>query len=178
MDIFSLSERIRRSTACSLWRKRLLAVPGEGARDAGIMFIGEAPGREEDRQGVPFVGRSGQFLDVLLEIIELKREDVFMTSIVKCHPPKNRMPLANEIKKCRELWLKKQIDVLNPRLIVLLRKVSTSALVGKVDFKIMHGKVIEKEGRKYFVSYHPAGMRFPQIKAIMKKDFGELKKMI
>ncbi|MBI2662870.1 uracil-DNA glycosylase [Candidatus Woesearchaeota archaeon] len=179
MDIFSLSEQIRRCTACPLWKGRTLAVPGEGAKDVGIMFIGEAPGSEEDRQGVPFVGRSGKFLDFLLGIIELKREDVFMTSIVKCRPPKNRMPSVNEIKKCQELWLKKQIDVLNPRLIVLLGKVSSNALLGKIDIEQFHGKIIEKEGRKYFVSYHPAaGMRFPKIKALMKEDFKKLNKII
>ena len=178
MNIFSLSEEIRRCTACPLWKDRNLAVPGEGAKNAKVLFIGEAPGVEEDHQGVPFAGRSGKFLDSLFKEIGWKREEVFMTSIVKCRSPQNRMPLAKEVKKCKELWLDKQIEILNPQLIVLLGNVSTCALIGKVDFEKICGQIIEKEGRKYFVSYHPsAGMRFPQIKRIMKKDFRKLKNL-
>lgn len=179
MDIFSLSEQIRRCTACPLWKTRTLAVPGEGAKNAKILFIGEAPGAEEDHQGVPFAGKSGKFLNELFNEIGLKREDVFITSIVKCRPPQNRMPLAKEIKMCNELWISKQIEILNPKLIILLGKVSADAILGKIYFKKTHGKIVDRDGKKYFVSYHPsAGMRFPKIRVLMKKDFWKLKKMI
>ncbi len=176
-SLFSLAEQIRKCTACPLWNKRTLAVPGEGPEKARLMFIGGAPGSEEDRLGQPFVGRAGEFLDEMLKKAGIERKDVFITESCKCHPPKNRNPTFSEIKTCRELWLDQQIDVITPSVIVVLGRIALRSLLGKSSIKEWHGKVVEKEKRKYFVTYHPAaGMRFPSIRKEMEKDFIELRR--
>src|SRR3989338_3951753 len=107
--LYSLAEGIRHCTACPLWKSRTLAVPGEGPSNAKIMFLGEAPGAEEDRQGLPFVGRSGKFLDELFTTVGITRKEVFITGAVKCHPEKNRTPTSHEVYTCKSLWLDQQI---------------------------------------------------------------------
>ena len=177
--LFSLAEDIRRCTKCPLWKGRLLAVPGEGGREARIMVIGEAPGAEEDRQGLPFVGRSGKYLTSLFDSIGLKREDVFITSCVKCRPPKNRVPVSYELKTCKENWLSQQITLLDPKLIILVGGVALSTVLGKKNLRELHGKVVREGGRKYFVTFHPAAaLRFPRLREEMKKDFLALKKVM
>jgi len=133
---FSLAEEIRKCTACPLWKSRTLAVPGEGIfnkqisdKQIKLFFIGEAPGEEENRQGLPFIGRSGKFLDEMLKIAGVERKDVFITGAVKCHPPKNRNPTAKELKICKELWLDNQINIIQPKLIVILGKVALKSLL-------------------------------------------------
>src|SRR3989344_4397822 len=176
--LFSLAEEIRKCTACPLWKGTTLAVPGEGAKDAKIMVVGEAPGAEEDRQGIPFVGRSGKFLDKMLEIAGLDRKTVFITNTVKHRPPQNRAPKASEIKTCKELWLDKQIEMLKPRLIIVLGRVALKTLTNETSVEKLHGKVIEKDAQKYFVTYHPsAALRFPETRKKMEEDFKRLKKM-
>ncbi len=174
-SLYDLAEGIRKCTACGLCRSRLLAVPGEGS--GKIMFIGEAPGTEENRQGLPFVGRSGKFLDEMLKIAGLNRKkDIFLTGGVKCHPPNNRTPTSEELKICKELWLDKQVEVVKPRLIVILGRVALKSLIGQGTIKELHGRMVKKNGQKYFITYHPAaGMRFSQIKNMMKKNFKRLK---
>lgn len=175
-SLSSLAEGIRRCTACPLWKGRLLAVPGEGSRNAKIMFIGEAPGAEEDRQGLPFVGRSGKFLDEMLKLAGVERKDVFITGSCKCHPPENRTPTTLEITMCKSLWLDTQIEIITPKLIVLLGSVALLSILGMKEVSKFHGKIIERENQKYFITFHPAaGMRFPRIRELMKKDFEILK---
>ena len=175
MTLFSLAEEIRRCTACPLYKSRMLAVPGEGK--GKIMFVGEAPGTEEDRQGLPFVDKSGYFFDELLSIAGLSRDEVFVTGAVKCHPPKNRNPLSKELKTCKGLWLDKQIDVIKPELIVVLGNIALKSLLGGGKVSELHGKIVKKDGLKHFITYHPsAGMRFPNVKKEMENDFKKLKK--
>lgn len=173
--LYDLAEGIRTCTACPLWKSRTLAVPGAGPTSAALMFIGEAPGVEEDRQGLPFVGRSGTFLNTLLLMAHVKREDVFITGSCKCHPPGNRLPTAAELRICKDFWLEKQVALINPNLVVLLGKTAARNLLGEVDLQKQHGEIVEKEGRKYFITFHPAaGMRFPKIKKMMMQDFEKL----
>src|SRR3989338_5705960 len=106
--LFSLAEEIRRCTSCPLYKNRMLAVPGEGGFAKRVMVVGEAPGAEEDRMGLPFVGRSGKFLDAMLLVAGLNRGDVFVTGACKCRPPKNRTPSTREITTCHDLWLGKK----------------------------------------------------------------------
>jgi len=178
--LFSLAEQIRRCTECSLWKSRTLAVPGEGPSNAKIMFIGEAPGGEEDRQGLPFIGRSGRFLTEMLNKIGIDRKNVFITGAVKCHPLASRIPKKNEWETCKELWLDKQVELLKPSLIVLLGSTAIQSSLGeKKDLAKVHGSIVINGNRKYFLTYHPsAAMRFPAIKKLMEKDFVKLKKMI
>lgn len=178
--LFSLAEQIRRCTACPLWKKRTLAVPGAGPKDAQLMFVGEAPGVEEDRQGLPFVGRSGKFLTEMVHKIGIDRKNVFITGSVKCHPPENRVPTQTELSTCKDLWLDKQVALLKPKLIVLLGSVAIRSSLGeKKDLAKVHGLVVQQNGSTYFLTYHPsAAMRFPKVRQLMEKDFEKLKKKI
>jgi len=156
-----LAKQIRKCRKCKLWKTRSNAVPGEGPSNAKIFFIGQAPGKQEDLQGKPFVGRAGKFLNMLLEKNNIKRSDVFITSVLKCFPPKNRLPKKDEIKACLP-YLIKQLEIINPRVVVLL---------GNVAIKTLKNHEILK-GRKVICTYHPAaGMRFPKIKKKMLDDF-------
>ncbi|MBU0470327.1 MAG: uracil-DNA glycosylase [Nanoarchaeota archaeon] len=177
--LFSLAEEIRRCTSCPLWKKRTLAVPGDGNSKTKIMFVGEAPGVEEDRQGLPFVGKSGKFLNEMLNLVDLNRKDLFITGAVKCRPENNRVPSAKELQTCKELWLDKQIGLIKPELIVILGNSALKSLLKKTKLSELHGKIIMGNNQKYFVTYHPAaGMRFPKIKEEMKKDFLKLKSFV
>ncbi len=154
-----LSELCRKIAVCTkcevLARTRSRVVPGEGAENAEIMFIGEAPGWHEDQQGRPFVGPAGQFLNHLLASVELKRESVFISNIIKCRPPQNRDPLPGEIQNCNP-WLAQQIDLIKPKMIVTLGRYSMAMFFpGKTISKI-HGTAQKRDGIIYFAMYHPA----------------------
>ncbi|MBR9683073.1 uracil-DNA glycosylase [Candidatus Woesearchaeota archaeon] len=185
-SLFSLAEGIRKCVACPLWKGRTLAVPGDGDAKAKIMLVGEAPGAEEDRQGSPFVGRAGKFLDKMLAIADLDREKVFITNVIKCRPPENRDPKKEEVTACKK-WLEKQIAVIDPKLIVVLGRIALKRLLDKDKIGELRGKTVEKKyfsdgkfvSRKYFITYHPsAGLRSPEkFGGAIKKDFLKLKKM-
>ncbi len=177
-DLFSISEEIRRCTLCPLWKGRTLAVPGDGPTGAKIMLIGEAPGANEDREGMPFIGRSGVYLKASLLKVGIDPGAVFITSAVKCHPAKNRTPTLVECGMCRDTYLLSQISLINPLLIILVGGVSVRTLLGTGEMKEMHGKTIVRDGRTYFVLHHPsAAMRFPAIRAMFEKDLVELGKV-
>ncbi len=166
---------IRKCKKCLLHTSRTNAVPGEGPIDAKLMFVGEAPGAKEDETGRPFVGRSGKLLIEMIEGIGLKREEVFITSILKSRPPKNRPPKRNEKEICLP-YLEKQIEIIAPKAIVLLGRVAISTLIGPWKLDEAHGRFYEGGGYTYFMTYHPAAaLRFPKIKDIMKQDFKTLK---
>lgn len=175
----NLSDGIRQCPKCPLCKSRKNAVPGEGPIPAKIFFLGEAPGKEEDIQGRPFVGRSGKYFEILLNNMGLSRKEVYITSSVKCRPPKNRKPFPNELKICKENWLNNQIALLNPKLIVLLGKVSLKQLLDRDDNLMeIHGKILQMDNRKCFVTFHPAAaMRFIKMRKEMLKDFKKLKSL-
>jgi uracil-DNA glycosylase len=140
---------------CEIAKARTKAVPGEGSESAEIMFIGEAPGWHEDQQGRPFVGPAGKFLDELLASINLKREQVYITNVIKTRPPNNRDPLPEEITNCHP-WLERQIELIHPRMIVTLGRYSMAMFFpGKTISKI-HGTAQQVNGITYFAMYHPA----------------------
>ena len=169
-----LHKRIEECTLCPLHTTRTHAVPGEGPLDAKIFFIGEAPGAQEDITGRPFVGRSGELLISMIEEIGLFRNDVFITSILKSRPPKNRKPLSSEIEVCRP-YVEQQIDIVNPQIIVLLGGVAISSMVGPLKVSESHGHFYDANGRTFFMTYHPAAaLRFPRMKEDMNKDFAIL----
>src|SRR5919201_702203 len=128
---------------CKLCKGRTKAVPGEGNPNAKILFIGEGPGFHEDRQGRPFVGPAGQFLDELLSSINLRRSDVFITNVVKCRPPNNRDPLPEEIAACND-YLDRQIDAIKPEVIVTLGRYSASKFFGNEKISAIHGTARKK----------------------------------
>ncbi|MEA2174600.1 MAG: uracil-DNA glycosylase [Blastocatellia bacterium] len=170
-----LAAQIRVCTKCPLCESRTLAVPGDGKPNAKVMIIGEAPGREEDESGHPFVGSAGRYLDHVLEGTGLNRRDFFITNTVKCRPPKNRTPKSKEVLTCTSNYLFEQIELLDPKLIVLLGSVAAKRMLGVKSINDARGRVIVQDGRKYLVGYHPA-VRFyrEDLGEKVKEDFAHL----
>lgn len=165
---------VRQCTRCELCRGRTHAVPGHGAADAEIMFIGEAPGWNEDKQGLPFVGAAGQFLNELLASINLDRNSVFITNVVKCRPPGNRDPLPDEIAACYP-YLETQIDTIDPLLIVTLGRYSMARWFPNERISRIHGQARRVGQRVIVPMYHPAAaLHQGSLKATILADFERL----
>lgn len=161
-------------TKCDLCKGRTKAVPGEGNPHAKIMFIGEGPGFHEDKQGRPFVGPAGQFLEELLASINLKRADVFITNVVKCRPPGNRDPLPAEIDACNG-YLDRQIAAINPQVIVTLGRFSMAKFFGGEKISVIHGRARKIDGRICIAMYHPAaGLHQQSLKESIRADFKKI----
>lgn len=143
---------------CPLCETRNNVVFGVGPENAEVLFIGEGPGEQEDLKGEPFVGRGGKLLDDMLELIDLDRTKIYIANMVKCRPPKNRDPLETEQMACAE-WLRRQIELLQPKLIVCLGRISAMKFI-KPDFRITkeHGQWFEMDGRRVMALYHPAAL--------------------
>jgi len=150
-----LCEEIIACRDCELANYRTKVVPGEGAEDADLLFIGEAPGWHEDQQGRPFVGPAGQFLDQLLASIGLRREEVYIANVIKCRPPQNRDPLPAEIQGCGK-WLDRQIEIIQPQMIVTLGRYSLARYFPNQSISKIHGKPRKSGGVIYYPMYHPA----------------------
>ena len=167
-------------TKCALHETRTNVVFGVGSKNAEVLFIGEGPGENEDLKGEPFVGRAGKFLDDMLKIINLSREgNIFIANTVKCRPPNNRDPHSEEKESCKP-WLQAQIELINPKIIVCLGRISAGEFLGK-DFKISrdHGKWYDMNGTKYMALYHPAALlRDPNRRPETFEDLKELERMI
>jgi uracil-DNA glycosylase len=163
---------------CDLFKNATKAVPGEGPENAEIMFIGEAPGWNEDQQGRPFVGAAGKFLDQLFASIGIKREQVYITNVVKHRPPENRDPLPGEISAC-SIWLDRQLKLLHPRMIVTLGRHSMARFFpGKTISKI-HGTAEKRDGIIYFAMYHPAAALHQQsLKSAIEKDMLKIPELL
>jgi DNA polymerase len=173
-----MREEIAACTRCELFRSAENAVPGEGNPKARIMLIGEAPGWHEDKQGKPFVGNSGKFLTELLGSAGIQREDVFITNVVKHRPPGNRDPLPDEIMAC-SMWLEKQIEAIDPDVIVTLGRFSMAKYFPGQKISKIHGEAKEVGGRYIVPMYHPAaalhnGALRPEIEA----DFQKLPRLL
>jgi uracil-DNA glycosylase family 4 len=156
---------------CNLCRTRTKAVPGEGNPEAAIMLIGEGPGYHEDKQGRPFVGAAGQFLDELLQHAGVKRSDVFITNVVKCRPPDNRDPLPEEIAACAD-YLERQIAAINPTVIVTLGRYSMQKFFPGASISGIHGKARKINGRVVIPMFHPAaGLHKKEMRPAIIEDF-------
>jgi len=140
---------------CEIAKYRTKVVPGEGAENADILFIGEAPGWHEDQQGRPFVGPAGQYLDKLLATINLKREQVYIANVIKCRPLGNRDPLPIEIYNCRR-WLECQIEIIRPKMIVTLGRYSMAMFFPGKSISKIHGTAQKRDNVIYYAMYHPA----------------------
>ncbi|MBI4146188.1 uracil-DNA glycosylase [Candidatus Woesearchaeota archaeon] len=162
-----ISEEVRTCKKCPLYKHATHGVPGEGPKDAKIFFIGQSPGRMEDQTGKPFVGRAGRYLTKMIGSIGLKREEIFITSIVKHYPPENRAPKPNEITACKP-YLLRQLAIINPKIVVLLGKTAET----------LRNEPVLKD-KKVITTVHPAAaMRFPKMKKRMQRDFKALKKLV
>lgn len=150
-------------------------MPGEGPADARVMFIGEGPGYHEDRQGRPFVGASGQFLDELLLMAGLQRSEVFISNVVKCRPPQNRDPQPDEVGICTTTYLFRQIELINPRVIVTLGRFSMGLYFPKEKISRIHGQPRKVDGRLIVPMLHPAAaLHQPQNRTLIEADFRRL----
>ena len=169
-----LAQRISVCTDCPLSKTRTKAVPGQGPANAEIMMIGEGPGFHEDRQGLPFVGPAGKFLDQLIASAGLDRKEVFITNVVKCRPPNNRDPLPNEISACRE-HLDKQIKLIDPKVIVTLGRYSMARFLAKQTIGKVRGSAKSVEGRLIYPMYHPAAaLHNYSLKKVIEEDFNAI----
>jgi uracil-DNA glycosylase family 4 len=175
-----LDKGIRVCMRCSLHRSRTRAVLGEGPVPADVFVIGEAPGATEDRLGRPFVGPSGMLLNRLLETAGLSRQEVYITSCVKCRPSNNRTPHAEELNTCQETWLNEQVDLEDPKVIVLLGRVAIQqVLQERRSLRQIHGEIVRRDRRRYLLSYHPAvALRVPQTWDSMEEDMAVLRQLL
>ena len=160
---------------CPLGATRTKSVFGTGSPSAKLMFVGEAPGEQEDLSGTPFVGRAGQLLDMYLYAVDIKREDVYIANILKCRPPKNRDPLPAEEDACMD-WLRGQVKLIRPKIIVCLGRIAAMRLISP-DYRIsqQHGQWIEKGSFLMTAVFHPAALlRDPRKKADMMEDMKKI----
>jgi uracil-DNA glycosylase len=175
----ALNKRMSASCTCTLKETATQAVPGEGNPDADILFIGEAPGKKEDEQGVPFVGASGKFLSEMLASINLKREDIYITNIVKYRPPNNRDPLPLEVLAC-EKWLHEQINIIRPKIIVTLGRHAMEHFIPGQKISEVHGQAFTRTllvigEQVFFVLYHPAAALYNgSLRNTLIEDFKKI----
>ncbi len=173
-----VAARVRDCTRCELHRTRTQGVPGSGKPDAEIMFIGEAPGWHEDRQGLPFVGAAGQFLNEMLEKIGLNRSDVFITNIVKSRPPGNRDPLPDEIAACSS-YLDEQLEIIKPKVVVTLGRFSMSRWFPGERVSRIHGQPRQFGAYMVVPMYHPAAaLHQASLRATVESDMMKLPRII
>jgi uracil-DNA glycosylase family 4 len=159
---------------CKLSRTRKNAVPGQGQVSAKIMFIGEAPGKNEDLKGKPFVGAAGRILDQAMEKAGIDRSMVFITNVVKCRPPSNRIPDEDERIACRP-YLQRQISLISPKIICILGNTAYSSILGGKSITASRGKIVKKDGQRYFLTVHPAAAIYNRgLRSVFEKDLFKL----
>ncbi|MCS6869974.1 MAG: uracil-DNA glycosylase [Anaerolineae bacterium] len=176
-----IAAEVRACTRCPLHAAgRTNAVPGAGSYTAEVMFIGEGPGFNEDRQGLPFVGQSGKLLDELLSMIGMRRSQVFITNVVKCRPPENRDPLPDEITICTQAYLYRQIELIAPKVIVTLGRFSMGLFFPNAKITQIHGREKWENGRAYLPLYHPAAVlrNMETLKPQMEADFRKIPQLV
>ncbi len=182
MSFENLKQQFLTCKNCSnLVDSRTQVVFGSGNEEAEILLIGEAPGANEDKFGVPFCGMSGKILTDLLTSVGMSREDIFITNTVLCRPPANRNPQKEEVENCRER-LDKLIKIINPKVVVTIGNFATERILGKTGIKSIRGKVFESSGRKVVPVVHPAAYlysgRNPEMFAQMKSDFEVIARLV
>ena len=177
-ELKAIAAEVNVCTQCKLHVGRKKAVPGEGPANAEIMFIGEGPGFHENEQGRPFVGAAGKFLEELLALINLKREQVFICNVVKCRPPGNRDPEPDELKACGD-YLERQIKAINPKVIVTLGRYSMDRFFPGAKISAIHGQARKVDGRLVVAMFHPAAaLHQPTLKQSVIEDFQKLPALI
>lgn len=179
-----IEEEAKNCKKCSLYKTRKNVVFGSGNLNSKIFLIGEAPGKNEDEIGIPFCGRAGEILNNILSLISLKREDIYITSVLKCRPPKNRQPKKDEIEKCG-FYLERQIEIIDPEIICCLGRISLKFIFKKFNIREergitkIHGNIIKKDNKKIIPFFHPAFAIYnPESFELIKNDFIKLKKLI
>jgi uracil-DNA glycosylase family 4 len=169
-----IATEVRGCLLCKLSKSRKNAVPGEGQLPAKIMMIGEAPGKNEDEKGQPFVGAAGKLLDLALEKSGIPRHSVFITNITKCRPPDNRVPVPEEQIACRP-YLDRQISLISPQIICILGNTAYSSLLGGKSVMADRGKILKRDGQEYLITIHPAAAIYNRnFRSVLEDDLSLL----
>ncbi len=170
-ELTEMYDKIRVCPLCDLSKSRTNAVPGEGPESAEIMFIGEAPGFHEDRQGRPFVGPAGKYLDELLATIGIQREQVYIANVIKCRPPQNRDPLPEELAACKP-YIDRQIELIHPKVIITISRFAMARWFPDKKISDIHGKPKKFGTLVVLPMYHPAAaLHQPSLKRVLEEDF-------
>ena len=178
MNLDILSQQVIECTKCDLCKTRTNSVPGKGSTKSDVIFVGEAPGRNEDLKGEPFVGSAGKKLSVALENSGVSREDVYITNTVKCRPPQNRVPTVSEKNTCQD-YLRKEIELIKPKIICVLGNTAFGSILGGNEITKYRGKVGRKKNQLYFITIHPAATIYNQeLIDVLNKDIKKLFKLI
>ncbi len=169
-----IKQNVIECTKCDLSKTRTNSVPGKGNFHSNVIFVGEAPGKNEDKNGEPFIGIAGKKLSIALEKAGISREEVYITNIVKCRPPKNRVPTTIERETCQE-YLKQEIAIIKPKIICVLGNTAFNSLLGGSEITKFRGKLVRKEKQLYFLTVHPAATIYNQkLITVLKKDMVKL----
>ena len=176
-EIQKIKLQVTKCTKCELSETRNNSVPGKGNYKADVIFVGEAPGKNEDMKGEPFIGIAGKKLTMALESAGVTREEVYITNIVKCRPPKNRVPTTDERNTCQN-YLEKEIEIIKPKIICILGNTAFNSLLNGNEITKFRGKIAKKNNQLYFLSVHPAATIYNQkLISVLKKDMRKLFKL-
>ena len=174
----TIKQNVIKCTNCDLSQTRTNSVPGKGNFHANVVFVGEAPGKSEDKQGEPFIGVAGKKLSTALEEAGISRDDVYITNIVKCRPPKNRVPTTIERQTCQE-YLEDEIAIIKPKIICILGNTAFNSILGGSEITKFRGKLVRKDNQLYFLTVHPAATIYNQeLIKVLKKDIVKLFNLI
>jgi len=173
-ELETVKQNVIKCTKCDLCKTRTNAVPGKGNFQSDVIFVGEAPGRNEDKNGEPFIGVAGKKLSIALEEAGISRDDVYITNIVKCRPPNNRVPTNNERDTCKE-YLNQEISIIKPEIICILGNTAFNSILGGSEITKFRGKVVRKDNLLYFLTIHPAATIYNQkLIDVLKSDIVKL----
>ena len=173
-----IKQNVIECTKCKLHKTRTNSVPGKGNFKSDVIFVGEAPGRNEDKHGEPFIGAAGKRLNLALEMAGISRDDVYITNIVKCRPPNNRVPNTDERSTCQE-YLKEEISIIKPKIICVLGNTAFNSILGGSEITKFRGKIIRKNNQLYFITIHPAATIYNQkLIDVLNEDITKLFELI
>ena len=173
-ELETIRQNVKTCTRCELATTRTNSVPGKGNFKADVIFVGEAPGKNEDQKGEPFVGIAGHRLNNALENAGISRESVYITNIVKCRPPENRVPLISERDAC-DNYLQKEIAIIKPKIICILGNTAFNSILGGSEIIKYRGKIVKKDNQFYFLTVHPAATIYNQeLITVLKEDIIKL----
>ncbi|MCV0411802.1 uracil-DNA glycosylase [Nitrosarchaeum sp.] len=173
-ELEAIRQNVKTCTKCNLSTTRTNSVPGKGNFKADVIFVGEAPGKNEDQKGEPFVGIAGQRLNNALENAGISRESIYITNIVKCRPPKNRVPSISERDAC-DNYLQKEIAIIKPKIICILGNTAFNSILGGSEIRKYRGKIVKKDKQFYFLTLHPAATIYNQeLITVLKEDIIKL----
>ena len=174
MSLETIKQNVIKCTKCELCKTRTNSVPGKGNFQSDVIFVGEAPGRNEDKSGEPFVGVAGKKLSMALEEAGISRDTVYITNVVKCRPPNNRVPSTTERDTCQE-YLKEEISIIKPKIICILGNTAFNSILGGSEITKYRGKIVRKDNQLYFLTIHPAATIYNQgLIDVLKSDIVKL----